>query len=164
MASISKAAFLILIISMVNLSTHAKAEVIITKNRPFEWLEVPARLFLPTKCLFVGGNFSHSCRNIRLLPDRMHLEATCGTPPNTSQLYLNEKVANDNGVLRCKQCFGFMHLIEKKCEFSQSCSDIQLHGTVLSATCINNNHQAVRSSVDLDDCVMNNRGFLDWVC
>ncbi|KAH7366341.1 hypothetical protein KP509_18G073800 [Ceratopteris richardii] len=51
-----------------------------------------------------------------------------------------------------------MHLIEKKCEFSQSCSDIQLHGTVLSATCINNNHQAVRSSVDLDDCVMNNRG------
>ncbi|KAH7366342.1 hypothetical protein KP509_18G073900 [Ceratopteris richardii] len=97
MASISKAAFLILIISMVNLSTHAN-----------------------TECLFVGGNFSHSCRNIRLLPDRTHLEATCGTPPNTSQLYLNEKVANDNGVLRCKQCFGFMHLIEKKCEFSQS--------------------------------------------
>ncbi|KAH7366346.1 hypothetical protein KP509_18G074200 [Ceratopteris richardii] len=141
MASISKAAFYILIISMVNLSTHANAE-----------------------CLFVGGNFSHSCRNIRLLPDRMHLEATCGTPPNTSQLYLNEKVANGNSVLRCKQCFGFMHLIEKKCEFSQSCSDIQLHGTVLSATCINNNHQPVRSSVDLDDCVMNNRGFLDWVC
>ena len=117
------------------------------------------------QCLFQGGNFSHSCTDIRLWQDDgPHLQATCGSPPNTSQLYLNEKIINDKGVLRCKQCWGTLHIVTANCEFSHSCRDITLKGTVLSASCGDDNGHSVTSSVDLDDCVMNNHSELDWVC
>ncbi|KAH7429003.1 hypothetical protein KP509_09G026900 [Ceratopteris richardii] len=122
------------------------------------------------KCHFENGNFSHSCIQIFLDPDNLVLlRATCksGGAPNAkfvkSSVGLNANIRNNNGQLECSVCLD-SPLVPRHCNFSHSCRDLRLTGATLYATCDDRNGKPVATSLDLDRCIENHEGDLQFVC
>ncbi|KAH7428998.1 hypothetical protein KP509_09G026500 [Ceratopteris richardii] len=122
------------------------------------------------KCHFEDGNFSHTCGDIMLVPDNLvSLQADCFATGNPdaeiyrSTLGLNMNIENNNGQLQCRVCMA-SPLVPRHCNFSHSCRNLRLEGAILYATCADRNGKPVETSLDLDRCVVNGQGYLDFVC
>ena len=126
------------------------------------------------QCHFIDGNFIHTCKDVDLIFDKKGaplLQATCGNGKgdgsfSSSGLRLDDHIQNDNGRMVCRRCGGFARIGDSPCNFSHTCRVIQLQpgGTILTATCDNIHQFHNASSIDLNNCIVNARGVLDWKC
>ena len=120
-----------------------------------------------------GGSYLQSCRNIS---KRHHyLSATCNAPSGAavnSTLDLRRcgpgsLVANSNGYLSCgAPLAGGWNGRLPEGSYQQSCQNIGMSGTVLSAACTSQNGTLVQSSLDTRRCqwnsgIRNTNGRLD---
>ena len=106
-----------------------------------------------------NGGFSDSCTDIHLVSGMSTLEASCADEDysyQSSRLSLNERIGNINGMLVCASDQG---------QFSLTCTDVSLLGTSqLSAQCLDTSSIYQSTSLDLNSCVQNSNGNLNWAC
>ncbi|KAI5062981.1 hypothetical protein GOP47_0021528 [Adiantum capillus-veneris] len=124
-------------------------------------------------CHWQAGDYSDTCQNVQLSKSGEWLKAYCyskGWGPDTagwkwSYLYLNDKLANTNGQLVCRNCnSGFLNMFATRCEFGHSCMDITMKGTHLSAKCLKRDGSRVDTSINLNRCIRDTNGKLKWLC
>ncbi|KAH7422534.1 hypothetical protein KP509_12G013100 [Ceratopteris richardii] len=98
-------------------------------------------------------NFAASCGGETL--SRTTLTASCpgvDGNPVTSSIDLNSKISNSNGKLVCPGN-----------DFAASCSNIGLSGGhTLLANCKDENGNVIQMSLDLNDCISNSNGHLEF--
>jgi hypothetical protein len=119
-----------------------------------------------------GGSYLQSCRNIS---KRHHyLSATCSAPNGTSvnstldlrRCGPGSLVANSNGYLSCGATLaGGWNGRLPEGSYQQSCQNISMSGSVLSAACTSPNGTLIQSSLDTRRCqwnsgIKNNNGGL----
>ncbi|KAI5082282.1 hypothetical protein GOP47_0002025 [Adiantum capillus-veneris] len=122
----------------------------------------------------LSGEYTKSCAEIQLVDDGKKLEATCeteagempGTDYQTSTLSLDDRLLNDNGVLKVSRCFTPGPNALLPCQFTASCTGITLlqNGSVLQATCNDLDFNGHPALVRLDTFVANVNGSLVWDC
>lgn len=110
----------------------------------------------------MSRSLSEACTNIRITPDGKVL-ADCTDSDGTvvaNELGISTAVANDDGTLSYsdEDAAG-----STKENFQMSCSEVQLDGTILKATCKRaDGASTMRSGLDLDQfLVVNDQGSLD---
>ncbi|KAI1340687.1 Cyanovirin-N [Xylariaceae sp. FL0016] len=92
------------------------------------------------------------------------LESNCNTPPMgppwiCSQLDLNHCIENHKGTMQQ----GSDIVNGKTPGFGGSCDNCELNGSVLSCDCQNVHNSKQRSSIDTNDIIMNDNGYLTCV-
>lgn len=107
-----------------------------------------------------GGNFSHSCSNIRLEPGSIWLHASCASAAGASvdtRIDLNNHLGNNNGGLTwwsggayATCAFGNVFAFRGDMGLDAQCRDV---GGALHFT-----------SVNLDQCIANRNGTLVYIC
>ncbi|KAH6557002.1 hypothetical protein KP509_1Z070400 [Ceratopteris richardii] len=111
-------------------------------------------LLLTTGAFLVHAcNYAASCGDETL--SGTTLSASCADisgNPVTSSLDLNDKISNNDGQLVCPGA-----------DFAASCSNIGLSGGhTLVANCKDVNGAVIQTSLDLNNCISNNDGYLQF--